>query len=328
LSVQSFYPAKYMNEFDFIATLLAPLATEKGALGLKDDAAVIDVPQGFELVVTKDALTAGVHFIGDETASLIARKALRVNLSDLAAMGAEPKWYFLALMLPESVNEAWLADFAAGLKADQKEYSIALMGGDTTRSKGVLALSALTRRGAKAGDDVYVSGTVGDAALGLVVARGEERGVKYNPSTLDPRPYLLNRYQLPQPRLALGDALRGVATSCIDVSDGLMQDLGHICAASHTGAEIHWPDVPLSDAARQVLAKNENAPEIVLAGGDDYELLFTAPQSMRQKLEEGIAKATNTSITRIGLVTQTEKVKALDDRGNEIALMRTGYKHF
>ncbi len=311
--------------------LLAPLAAKaKGALGLKDDAAVLAVPRGQELVITKDALTEGVHFIGDEPASLIARKLLRVNLSDLAAMGARPWGYFLALMLPKSAGKAWLAGFAEGLQQDQAEYGITLMGGDTTRTKGTLSLSltalglvpsgkALKRGGAKPGDGIYVSGTIADAALGLEVARGKGQA--------DTRNFLLRRYRLPEPRLALGQALRGVATACMDVSDGLVQDLGHICKASHVGAEIYWEDVPLSDAARTVLGKMKTPHDIILAGGDDYELLFTAPLFLGKKLN-AIAKTTGTPVTLIGRVTKASEVKVLDAVKNEIVLKRSGWRHF
>jgi len=313
-----------MDEFSFIANLLAPLAAkEKGALGLKDDAAVLTVPRGYELVVTKDALTQGVHFIGNESPDLIARKLLRVNLSDLAAMGACPWGYFLAVMLPESTNEEWLAAFASGLQRDQKEFGVTLMGGDTTRTMGSLSLSltalglvpkskSLKRTGARVGDSIYVSGTIGDGALGLKITTDR---------------YLLGRYQLPKPRLKLGQALRGIASACIDISDGLMQDLEHVCAASRVGAEIHWKDMPLSKEARAVLASVKNPCEVVLAGGDDYELLFTAPASAKRKLR-AIAKATGTPITHIGHVKKGGGVVALDMNGREIVLEHKGWRHF
>lgn len=319
-----------MDEFGFIASMLSPLAAkEKGALGLKDDAAVLTVPKGHELVVTKDAITQGVHFIGDEPPSLIARKLLRVNLSDLAAMGAMPWGYFLALLLPRSADEGWLKDFCKGLCQDQNEYGITLMGGDTTRSD-TLSLSitalglvpkgkALKRTGAKAGDGIYVSGTIGDGALGLQAARGRLR--------TKGSAFLKRRYQLPQPRVKLGQALRGMATACIDISDGLMQDLGHVCAASHTGAEIYWQDVPLSEAARLALKTIPYPYETVLAGGDDYELLFTAPASMERKLKN-IAQSTGTAITRIGHMRKQRGVDAVDAQGRAIMLRKTGWRHF
>jgi len=333
-----------MDEFGFIATLLAPLAAkEKGALGLKDDAAVLSVPSGQELVITQDAITQGVHFIGDEEPGLIARKLLRVNLSDLAAMGARPWGYFLSLMLPASADEAWLKAFAAGLRRDQKEFGMTLMGGDTTRIKGTLALSvsalglvpkgrALKRSGARAGDGIFVSGTIGDAALGLQVARGEGRGARKDRKssrslTLDLRSSLLQRYRLPEPRLALGQALRDIATSCMDVSDGLMQDLGHMCAASRVGAEIRWEDIPLSQAVRAAVKPLKKPHECVLAGGDDYELLFTAPLSLQRTLRT-IAGKIETRISLIGQMTKERAIKVLDEKGGKIVLGKSGWRHF
>jgi thiamine-monophosphate kinase len=309
-----------MDEFGFIARLLSPLASEPGAFGLTDDAAALQVPAGHELIVTKDALVEGVHFTGKETAGNIARKVLRVNLSDLAAMGAEPYGYLLALMLPKAVAEAWLTAFAAGLKADQSEFGLSLLGGDTTRTPGVLSISVtmmglvptgktLRRNGAKVGDAIYVSGTIGDAALGLSIAK--ETILKIDATTRD---FLYGRYLLPQPRIELGQQLRSVATSSMDISDGLVQDLGHICAASEVGAVIEWDKIPLSKAAIQ---SNLAIPQTILAGGDDYELLFTAPANV--KLE---------GITRIGTITQGSAVIVLDAQGEEIKLARKGYKHF
>jgi len=312
-----------MDEFHFISTMLAPLATDKGALGLKDDAAVLAVPADQELVITKDAISAGVHFIGDEPPELIARKLLAVNLSDLAAMGAKPWGYFLALMLPSSSDEKWLAGVAAGLKAAQSDYDISLMGGDTTCTRGPLALSvtalglvpkggALLRRGATAGDGIYVSGTLGDAALGLAIAQGK----------LPSNDFLLSRYRLPQPRVALGKALRGIASACMDISDGLMQDLGHLCAASGVGAEVRYADIPLSDAGSK-LATHES----VLAGGDDYELLFTVPAPREARLVAAVKNA-GTPVARIGTIREGAAVQAFDAQGREIILARKGYSHF
>lgn len=312
-----------MDEFGFIARFLSPLAAkENGAFGLTDDAAVIDVPAGQQLVLTKDALVEGVHFIGDEPPADIARKALRVNLSDLAAMGATPRAYMLALMLPAFADEQWLRDFTVGLQMDQGEFGISLIGGDTTRTLGSLALSvtmfgfvpagmALRRSGARAGDDIYVSGTIGDAALGLSVAKYELTG-----------DFLLNRYRLPQPRVALGAHLRGIVSSCTDISDGLAQDLGHICEQSQVGAAIEWSAVPLSDAAR---ASGAVAAQTILGGGDDYELLFTASPENAHKLQ---ALAAITPITRIGNITGGSGVHVFDAQGAEITLAHKGYKHF
>ena len=322
-----------MNEFGFIRALLAPLAArEKGALALADDAAIVKVPGGQELVITKYAIAEGVHFIGDEPPHLIARKLLRVNLSDLAAMGASPHAYFLALMLPSTVDETWLQSFAEGLRTDQQIYGMSLMGGDTTRTHGALSLSvtalgfvpagsALLRSGARPGDDIYVSGTIGDAALGLQAARGT---LQVAPSE---RNTLLERYRLPEPRIKLGVALRSIATACIDISDGLAQDLGHICNASGVHADIHWHSIPLSDAAQSALPFMDKPHDAILAGGDDYELLFTVSPRVAAKLE-AIAKVADTRMTRIGRVSEGRGVRVLDAEGKETVLSYKGYQHF
>lgn len=325
-----------MDEFGFIRKLLTPLSgAEEGALGLSDDAAVLAVLQGFDLVVTKDALVEGVHFTGGEKPSEIARKLLRVNLSDLAAMGAEPWRYFMALILPKSADEVWLSDFAKGLSEDQKTFGVVLAGGDTTRSNGLLGLSltmlglvpqgqALKRSGARAGDDIYVSGTLGDAALCLdtVLKKSAASPVcGLEEAMLD---YLLQRYRLPEPRLALGQALRGLATASIDVSDGLVQDLEHICECSGVGAQINWPDLPKSDA---VLARGDEAFQAVTAGGDDYELLFTAPASAKEAIAQA-AQASGTRVTRIGQVVAGKEAVVLDANAKPMMLSRKGYKHF
>lgn len=317
-----------MNEFEFIARQLRPLATQPEALGLADDAAVLKVPQGQELVITKDALVEGVHFIGDEAPVLIAQKALRVNLSDCAAMGAKPYGYFLALMLSEALDEHWLQEFTEGLARDQQYYGLSLLGGDTTRTFGSFALSitllglvpegtALCRKGAKPGDGVYVTGTIGDAALGLACAKRALMDDRQTPADS----FLLERYQKPEPRVELGQKLRGLATACIDISDGLVQDLGHICAASGVGAVVEWDTIPLSKAARNSDALDKN---LILAGGDDYELLFTLPEDKAGQLDALQASAT---VTRIGKIVEGKTVRVLQDQ-KDITPETAGYKHF
>ena len=275
-----------LSEFAFIAERLRPLAAgTPGALGLADDAALLDPPAGAELVLTKDAMVAGVHFLPDDPPGDVAKKLLRVNLSDLAAMGAAPLGYLLALIRPKATAEDWLADFCRGLAEDQARFGIGLLGGDTVSTPGPLALSltalghvprgtALRRCGARPGDDVWVSGTLGDAALGLKVLQGELAVAD------EVRAPLVERYRLPQPRLALGEALRGLASAALDVSDGLLADLGHILETSKLGAEIRAAALPLSPAARTL----PGAPDAALAGGDDYELLFTAAPDQRARI--------------------------------------------
>ena len=302
-----------MDEFDLIARLLRPLAEGPEALGLVDDAALLAVRDGHRLAATADMLQADVHFCADDPPASIAKKALRVNLSDLAAMGAEPYGYFLSLGLPHGTDESWLRDFCAGLAADQKTYGIALMGGDTTRALGPFSLSitalgwvpegqALLRSGAKPSDLLYVSGTIGDAALGLRHPDSPAR----------------ERYLHPQPRVALGQSLRGIASAAMDVSDGLVQDAGHLAAASGVALVIEAERVPLSGTVRAAIGHGFSREE-ALTGGDDYELLFTAPP--------GTPMAHDPAVTCIGRVEPGSGVRLLDAQGQAIALTHGGYRH-
>jgi thiamine-monophosphate kinase len=322
------------GEFGLIADILAPLAADTpGAFGLEDDAAAVSLSAGHELIVTKDALVAGVHFLADDEPEQVARKLLRVNLSDLAAMGAAPLCYLMALALPRDLDEGWLWRFAEGLGADQNAYGIGLAGGDIVATEGALTLTltalgelpagtALRRGGARAGDLVFVSGTIGDGALGLAAARGELDGLEPEHCA-----YLAGRYRLPQPRLALGQRLRGLARAAIDVSDGLVADLGHLCRASGLGAEVEAERVPLSEAARAAL---ELAPErltTVLTGGDDYELLFAAPPQAEAELA-ALAAELALPLTPIGRLTEGSGVRVLDRDGAPLDLAAGGYRHF
>ena len=327
------------DEFALIRRLWAPLARGfPDAYGLADDVAYLALEggrlrAGEELVLKTDALVEGVHFLPDDPADLVARKLLRVNLSDLAAKGARPLVYLFTLMLPESVDEAWLERFAAGLAADQDEFGIVLAGGDTVATPGPLALSLaavgaipaggrLLRENAKPGDAVFVSGTIGDAALGLLALRGRLGGI----APAEAR-FLSERYRLPQPRLALGQRLRGLAHAAMDISDGLIGDLEHIAAASHVSATIEAEAVPLSTAARAALSADAALLERVLAGGDDYELLFTAPPERAEALA-ALGRELGVPLTRVGNVKSGEGVEALDAERRPIRLARTGYRHF
>ncbi|MEX1036285.1 MAG: thiamine-phosphate kinase, partial [Sneathiella sp.] len=281
-------PDKRDGEFALIDRLLKPLAAgTPAALDLTDDAAVLVPSKGKDLVLAKDAMVAGVHFLENDAPGDVARKLLRVNLSDLAAMGATPVGYLLATFWPEKLPRDWIAEFAAGLQKDQTEFGIGLLGGDTVRTPGPLSLSltaigevatgqALRRNGAGDGDLIVVSGTLGDGALGLLALKGELAGLEDTA-----RQALVRRYHLPQPRLALGQLLTGNATACIDISDGPLADIGHIAEESKLGAEIEWARVPLSAPARQAIAKDSRLKEVVLTGGDDYELAFTLPPAKK-----------------------------------------------
>ena len=271
------------GEFELIARYFAPLAAgNAGALGLKDDAGLVTPSPGCTQVVTTDTLVEGVHFLTADPARTVARKLLRVNLSDLAAMGARPLCYLLALSLSETAEAGWVEDFAAGLGADQQGFGVVLVGGDTTATPGPtnLTLTALgevpsgeelRRSTARIGDSVYVSGTIGDAALGLRSLQGGLAGLAEAAAAA-----LAERYRLPIPRVSLGSALRRLASAAIDVSDGLIADIGHVCEASGVAARLERARLPLSDAAAMAVAADPASFDLVLAGGDDYELAFTA----------------------------------------------------
>lgn len=319
------------GEFGLIADLLAPLAAE-GAFGLTDDAALLpELPAGEGWIMTKDAMVAGVHFLPDDPPDLIARKLLRVNLSDLAAMGAVPSGYLLACAWTPETTRDWIEGFVNGLAADQAEFGIGLYGGDTVATPGPLTLSLtafgtaprqalLRRNGARVGDDVIVSGTLGDAALGLRVLQG----------TLDAAPehatFLGQRYRLPQPRTTLGPALAGLASAAQDISDGLLADLGHIARLSGVGVEVHLELLPLSVAARECLVERPDLAQLPLNGGDDYELVFTAPPALRDEVREKAA-TTGTPVTRIGRVVEGESVSPFA-AGRPLPVRDRGWQHF
>jgi thiamine-monophosphate kinase len=320
-----------LGEFERIARFFAPLAGP-GALGLRDDAALIDGPPGRQLVLTVDAIVAGVDYLPDDPPGLVARKLLRVNLSDLAAKGGTPLGYLLTTVLPAECGEGWLADFSAGLAADQAEFSIVLLGGDTSGTPGPATLSvtaigtvaagqAILRRGALPGDLVYVSGTIGDAALGLRALRGDLAGLDDGART-----FLADRYHLPRPRLALGQGLVGIAHAMVDVSDGLVADLGHICAVSGVAALLEAGCVPLSPAAQAALTGDPGLLSLVLAGGDDYELVFAASPAAEPAIA-ALARALALPIARIGRIAAGSGVQVVDETGRVIELAATGYRH-
>jgi thiamine-monophosphate kinase len=312
------------SEFDLIGRHFRPLAGP-GALDLEDDAAVLLPPPGRALVMAADAMVAGVHYLPDDPADGVARKLLRVNLSDLAAMGAAPLGYLLTVSAPSTTPDGWFAAFAAGLAADQAEFGITLLGGDTTRTPGPVTLSLtiighvapgaeIRRRGAKPSDEVWVTGTIGDGALGLAVSLGKLE---------DPSGYLRGRYCVPMPRLGL--PLSGVVSAAIDVSDGLLQDLGHLCRLAGCGAEIEAGLVPLSEAARA--AGPAWLPDC-LGGGDDYELLLAVPPGKGEALAAACA-ALGVQLTRIGLFTSgPAAVRVMDAAHETIIVARHGWSHF
>lgn len=327
-------PDSPVDEFQLIAELFAPLARSfPGALNLTDDVALLAPDPDNDTAVTVDAMVAGVHFLPDDPPDLVARKLIRVNLSDLASKGARPFAVMLAAAFPIGVDQPWLRCFAQGLAADVSEFHIALIGGDTVATPGPLTLSltafgrvgkgrALLRSGARPGDRLWVTGTIGDGALGLAAARGERADLGADYAT-----FLADRYRLPRPRVALGVGLSGLAHAAMDVSDGLVQDLGHLCRASGVGAEVEADAVPLSPAARVALTRDHSLLATILTGGDDYELLFTAPSSASPAIK-ALGQAVGVTVTAIGTMTAGGGVSVRDGKGRSLALGRGGWRHF
>jgi thiamine-monophosphate kinase len=327
-------PKSRPGEFDLIAKLFAPLSkTVPGAFGLTDDAATVPSVPGMDMVLTKDAMVAGVHFLDGDDPEEVARKLLRVNLSDLAAMGANPTGYLLACFWPEDLPLSWIEGFTRGLAEDQAAFEIGLLGGDTVRTSGPLSLSltalghvpagqALRRKGAEIGDLVVVSGTIGDGALGLLAAQG-----KLTELSLSHQEYLKSRYHLPTPRLQLGPELVGVASACLDVSDGLMADAGHISEVSSVGIVLQASDIPLSAAARAAIDENPDYFNLALTGGDDYELVFTLPPDRDGELEDMVRRS-ETALTVIGKVESGDRVRIQRPDGSDLNISKVGWQHF
>ena len=326
-------------EDNLIARHFAPLAGA-GGLGLDDDAALLAVPVGHELVLTKDMLVSGIHFFADDLAASIARKALRVNLSDLAAKGAEPLGFLLGLGLPDALKGAgldtWLAAFASALGADAKAFACPLLGGDTVSSPERLTLSItalgmapkgqmVRRAGARQGDAVYVTGTIGDAALGLQ-ARLKPDAAWVSKLAPEHKAHLLNRYLHPQPRNALAKTLRRHAHAAMDVSDGLAGDLARMMRVSGTGADVALDDVPLSPAARAALMADLSLAEMVFTGGDDYEILCTVPAVSETEFVQASQKA-GIAAARIGRVTDKPGQVRFHWQGAEVRFGRGSYSH-
>ena len=319
-----------------IARYFRPLATAPGALGLIDDAAALTPPPGCDLVLTTDGVIAGVHFFPDDPAESIGRKALRMNLSDLAAKGARPVGFLLSLALPAGTDEAWIAAFAAGLGEDAARYGCPLFGGDTDHTPGPTSVSIaafgavphgkmVRRSTAKPGDCVVVTGTIGDAALGLKLRR--DRGLAQPWRLIDAAAAQLEeRYLLPQPRNALAAAVLQYASAAIDVSDGLAGDLAKLCRASAVAADVDGMRVPLSDAARAAVTAVPALRDTLLTGGDDYEIVLTlAPDKLPEF--QSAARAAGVAVTEIGRVQAGEGARFMYD-GKALAFARASYSHF
>ena len=324
-----------IGEFKIIERYFSPLAAdEPGALGLLDDAALLSLEAGQRMVVTTDTMIAGIHFRSLDAPEDIAAKVLRVNLSDLAAMGATPISYTLSAALTDAVDEDWLARFTRSLASDQARYAITLVGGDTVSTPGLLSFSVtafgsvdagreLRRSSALPGDLIFVSGTIGDAAMGLLALRGELE--KLDGALVE---ILVDRYLRPQPRIELGRRLVGQAHAAVDISDGLVADLGHIAQASKVVATLEASRVPLSPAARAALSSDPSLITTVLTGGDDYELVFTSPPETALPLER-LADEMGIALTCVGSVAEgSARVRVVDAAGREMAILNAGYQHF
>jgi thiamine-monophosphate kinase len=325
------------GEDKLIARFFKPLATHPGTLSLTDDTAIFAPPAGHDLVLTADAVAGGVHFFPDDPPDAIARKALRVNLSDLAAKGAKPTGFLLTLALPAGIDDAWLEKFSAGLRADAEAFACPLFGGDTIRTHGPVSISIFAfgsvphgrmvkRSGAKAGDRIIVTGTIGDAALGLR-ARKEADAAKNWKLDAAMRDHLLGRYLTPQPRSALAEALQAHAGAAIDVSDGLVGDLTKLCGVSGVSAEINASSIPLSAAAQTALASNAQLIETILTGGDDYEIVGAMKPDQVPTFRARAAMA-DIAVTDIGVVVDgTDEPRFIGANG-PLSFARKSFSHF
>jgi thiamine-monophosphate kinase len=316
-----------------ITRFFRPLATHAGALGLSDDAAFLKPPPGCDLVLKTDAIVGGVHFFPDDAPQVVACKALRVNLSDLAAKGARPLGFLLSLALPKEISEEWLTGFAEGLRSDAALFGCPLFGGDTDRTPGPITVSIamigsvpegtmVRRAGARPGDRVFVSGTIGDAALGVMVRNGK----KWKLSETQQQ-HLLSRYLLPQPRNALAEVVRTHASAAMDVSDGLAGDFIKLCRTSGVAADIEVARVPFSDAAKAVIDADPSMLETALTGGDDYEIICTVPAARCGSFNVATNTA-NVAVTEIGEIKAGEGARFLAAGGHALAFRRASFSHF
>jgi len=323
------------DEFDLIAKYFAPLSGE-GSFGLLDDAALLPIPDDKKLVVTQDALAADVRFFSDDLPRLIAKKALRVNISDLVAKGSIPFAYSLALGLGEDWNEKWIAAFAKGLTEDQAGFDMVLTGGDTYKSPGGTTISITafglvdaegytSRLGAIAGDAIFVTGTIGDAALGLKLKQGKIDSRIFGKHE---KSFLQERYLLPQPTSMMAPVIAEFASASMDISDGFVGDLEKLCKASNVGAKINLAKVPMSAPVSKIVQILPEHIQTALTGGDDYELLFTVPQILVTEFRAA-TYLLPISISKIGVVNDAkDSVMMLNDDGSQLSFENTSYKHF
>jgi thiamine-monophosphate kinase len=328
----------HLGEFELIARYFAPLANDAAALALRDDAAVLRPPESREIVISCDTIVAGVHFLPGDPPESIAHKALAVNLSDLAAKGAKPYVYLLALALPAEPAPAWLEAFAFGLRQLQEQAGICLVGGDTTRTPGPLTITitalglvpqghAVLRLGAKPGDRLYVSGSIGDACLGLRLLQDLALTAAWDLSAEDTT-FLIDRYRRPEPRGTLALLVRNFAQAAIDVSDGLVADVQKLAQVSHVGASIETARVPFSSAARKALKREPKLLETLLTAGDDYEIVAAVPEASAPAMEAE-ATAKGATLTMIGRIEgDAGAVRVVGPDGKTLALEHLGFSHF
>jgi len=324
------------GEDRLIARHFRPLARHPGTFGLMDDAAALTPPPGCDLILTTDGIISGVHVFSDEAPDIIARRALRVNLSDLAAKGASPAGFLLSIALPAATGDAWIAAFASGLDEDAERYACPLLGGDTDKTPGPLSVSIaafgslptgtmVRRKGARAGDVLFVSGTIGDAALGLILRKDPGMSAKL-PQTA--RAHLLGRYRLPEPRTALAEVVRAHASAAMDVSDGLVGDLAKLCRASGVSVQVAVDAIPLSEAAREMLAQKPDLLETALTGGDDYEILATVSAANAASFRAA-AEAAGVPVTEIGRMESGDSApQFVDANKTPLAFKQSSYTHF
>lgn len=324
------------GEDDIIARYFAPLAGE-GASALRDDCAVFETPEDSRVVVTTDTLVAGVHFFADDAPHDIARKALRVNLSDLAGKGAAPFGYLLSLSLNENWTPDWLDAFASGLAGDQEAFGCHLLGGDTTRTPGPLTLSVTAfghvaanalplREAARPGHRLFVTGTIGDAALGLLLRQEPQLAARWGLSA-EERDHLLQRYRLPQPRMGVIGGLGPLVGGAMDISDGLALDASRMGLVSGTTPVIRLEHIPLSNAARTALSHDRDLIKPIVSGGDDYELLFSSAADA-ETVVSGLGDHI-VPVTEIGhLEASAGRARLIDADGRALSLDHTGYRHF
>ena len=335
--------AAITDEFQLIERYFAPLAEgAPSAYGLTDDAATLAIPTGRSSVITADMLVAGIHFLENDPPHGIGAKVMAVNLSDLAAMGADPLAYVLSIALPSAWREGamcdWLEGFTAGMAEMQARFGLTLIGGDTVSTPGPLCLAVtafgtietgreLRRAGARPGDTVFVSGTIGDSVIGLGELTGRPIGL-LEPNQAE---VAISRYRLPTPRVALGRALVGLATACADVSDGFIADLGHICEASGVAATVDAARMPLSEAGRSVLANDPESLPTLLTGGDDYELVFTAPREQTEAIGDAAARS-GVPVSAVGEIGKREPdtplVSVIGPDRRALVVGRGGWRHF